>query len=252
MDPYERWDDWEWEKAVQEVGGGNSSWNFRGQREQEDRKKSPIKMDKLSHFWTGGQKRILLAAFLFLTIFFSAQGEDPLSQGIYALYSKAGQTDYYTALTDMAKEAVGLGGMPLESMPVDATMKGKFLPPLSGPVEAGFGIKGDDGKVHEGIDVGSSLGAKVIAPYPGVVSSVGEDPQLGKIVKLDYGDGWTGVLGNLGDVLVVEGQKVTMGDQIGTVGLSAPLKKPWLHIELRKNNKPVNPIPYFIPTGQKS
>ena len=250
MDPFERWDDWEWEKAVQNLGQKNgdpgSSWKSHSSRRKE---KAGAKRKELLHFWTGGQKRTVLAAVFFLTVFFSAQGEDILSKGIYTVYQKSAESNYYGTLTGMAKEALGLGGIQLGAMPVDAKMKEKFLPPISGPVEAEFGIVGEGNKTHEGIDVGSSLGTKVVAPYAGVVTGVGEDAQLGKIIKLDYGDGWSGVLGNLGDVLVKEGDKVDMGQEIGTVGLSAPLKKTWLHIELRKNNKPVNPIPYFIPAS---
>ncbi|MCO5385796.1 MAG: M23 family metallopeptidase [Desulfosporosinus sp.] len=124
--------------------------------------------------------------------------------------------------------------MPSESVPVDFKMKGKFLPPISGPVMAGFGDVGSDDSVHQGIDVGSALGIPVVTPASGVVTIVGEDPQLGKMVKIDFGDGWTTVLGNLGEIKVEKGQRIEKGQVVGTVGLSAPLKKPWLHFELRK------------------
>lgn len=249
MDPFERWDDWEWEKAVQALGqkkgSGSPPWRERGS----GRKNRPAgKRDFLS-FWTGGQKRTVLAAVLFLTVFFSANGQDIVSKGIYSAYRTSRSADYYATLTGMAKEALGLGGASLTAMPVDSKMKGKFMPPVSGPVEAGFGITNAEGRVHEGIDVGSSLGTKVVSPYNGVVTEVGKDSQLGNVVKIDYGDGWSGVLGNLGDILVRKGDKVDIGQQIGTVGLSAPLQKPWLHIELRKDNKAVDPLPYFISTA---
>ena len=91
----------------------------------------------------------------------------------------------------------------------------------------------------------NALGSPVVSPAAGVVTTVGQDAQLGKIIKLDFGDGWTSVLGNFGDISVVKGQKVTKGSALGTVGLSAPIKKPWLHFELRKDNVPVNPLPYL-------
>jgi murein DD-endopeptidase MepM/ murein hydrolase activator NlpD len=135
-------------------------------------------------------------------------------------------------------------------------MKGQFLPPISGKVVAAFGDVGEGGNnakgsIHNGIDVEPvehALGAQVVSPAAGVVTTVGEDSQLGKIVKVDFGDGWTTVLGNFGDISVVKGQQIEKGSVLGTVGLSAPLKKPWLHFELRKNNVPVNPLPYLTPS----
>ena len=193
-----------------------------------------------------------MAAFLFLTVFFSARGTDPVSRAVHAVYRGAiGSGDYYASLNVMAKQTMGLGN-PVKSVPVDAKMQGKFLPPLSGPVMAGFGKVGNDGKgsIHNGIDVGSALGIPVVAPYRSVVTFVGDDVQLGRLVKLDFGDGWSAWLGNLGDVSVVRGARVEAGDQIGTVGLSAPLKKPWLHFELRHNNQPVDPLPYLVSTAK--
>lgn len=252
MNPYERWDDWEWERAAQEVGRDYPSRSFwRSSRDSGDMKKG---WGGILNYWTGGQKKTLLAALFFLTLFFSSHGTDFLSQGIYTAYQKAMDNgNYYASLTAMAKDTIGLGGLREQAMPVDAKMQGKFYPPISGPVVAGFGQVSNDekGTVHNGIDVGSSLGTPVVSPYYGAVLSVGVDPQIGKFVKIDCGDGWSTILGNLGDVSVTKGQKVNQGEIIGTVGLSAPLKQPWLHFELRKNDKPLNPLPYLAPASAK-
>lgn len=155
-------------------------------------------------------------------------------------------------MNGMAKEALGIGSGGVKATEVDAKMKGKFIPPLSGPITAAFGTTDSQGKgsIHNGIDIGSALGIPVVSPYKGVVTQVGEDPQLGRLVKLDFSDGWTAVLANLGDVSVQKGQAVKAGDVVGTVGLSAPLKKPWLHFELRKDGQPVNPLPYLTSTAK--
>ncbi|MDA8228153.1 MAG: peptidoglycan DD-metalloendopeptidase family protein [Desulfitobacterium hafniense] len=248
MNPFERWDDWEWEKAAREVGRErgirSSGWEIKSERSQKG-----SKLTSLVNNFTRFQKRSLLAALMFLTVVFSAQGEDFISKGVYKVYRSAmGSGNYYASLNSMAKEVFSLGGIQTKSTPVDAKMQGKFLPPISGPVVAGFGQASADGKgtLHNGIDVSSSLGIPVVSPYLGAVTAVGEDPQLGKIVKLDLGDGWSATLGNLGDIYVKQGQKVEGGQMIGTIGLSAPLKKPWLHFELRKNGKPVDPLPYLV------
>ena len=249
MNPYERWDDWEWERAAQEVGkesGISPRW-----KPKHSKPNFKTGGGDFIKQLTNGQKRVLMAALAFLTLFFSAYSQDPISQAIHSVYRNAmNGKNLYTAMNGMAKEAVGLGDLKPASVPVDVTMQGRFFPPVSGPVVAGFGETSKDEKgktiTHYGIDVGSALGVSVVAPDIGVVTSTGIDPQLGKIVKLDHGDGWTSVLGNLGDVNVQKGSRVQKGEVIGTVGLSAPLKKPWLHFEIRKNNQAVNPLPYIF------
>ncbi|TGE32014.1 M23 family metallopeptidase [Desulfosporosinus sp. Sb-LF] len=261
MNPFERWDDWEWERAIHEVGKeqgrGKSAPRFNPQL---GRYRNPVKTgwgNWLNH-WNGTQKRSLISAIVFLLIFFSANSSDPFSQMIHSVYRSAmDSANYYDSLNGMAKDALSMGGVGSKDVPVDAKMKGQFLPPISGQVVAGFGEKGEGGSnavgsIHNGIDVESALGIPVIAPASGIVTLVGEDPQLGKIVKLDLGDGWTTVLGNLGGISVQKGQRIEKGNVLGTVGLSAPLKKPWLHFELRKNNQPVNPIPYLVPPKTKN
>lgn len=255
MNPFERWDDWEWERAIQEVGKEQGRGKSTPRYNQHGRQRSSAKRGWGNFFnhWNGTQKRTILAALLFLMVFFSANSSDRGSLAVHSIYRSAMDSgNYYTALNSMAKEALSLGGVPNESVAVDLKMKGKFVPPISGPVMAGFGDVGSDDSVHQGIDVGSALGIPVVTPASGVVTLVGEDPQVGKVVKVDFGDGWTTVLGNLGEISVQKGQRIEKGQAVGTIGLSAPLKKPWLHFELRKNNQPVNPIPYLIPPETKN
>ena len=249
MGPFERWDDWEWERAAHEVGrehGMKPRW--------EPANPPPTRRGGWERFfrhWSGAQKRTLLAALLLITVALSARNNDPFSEKIYAAYKGVMATDYYTTLNSMVKEVAGMSGGPAVSTLVDAKMQGKFLPPVSGPVVAGFGLTNSDkSQTHQGIDVGSALGVPVVSPYSGVVTQVSEEQQLGRVVKLDFGDGWSAVLGNLGEITVKKGQKVNKGEIIGTVGLSAELKKPWLHFELRKNNRPLNPLPYLVPSAK--
>jgi hypothetical protein len=250
MNPYERWDDWEWERAAQEVGRErgirNENWPRKRTYPSRQRKLEPL------YTWTGMQKKATLSVIFFLLIFFASKGEDFLSKGVYSVYRGTVESgDIYASMNGMALQVLGISGIETKNTPVDAKMKGKFIPPVSGRVMAGFGGADSSGQasIHNGIDVGSALGIPVVSPYQGVITFIGEDPQLGRMIKLDFGDGWTGVLGNLGDVTVQKGQKVEAGKVLGTVGLSAPLKKTWLHFELRKDGKAVDPLPYLVPSN---
>jgi len=69
---------------------------------------------------------------------------------------------------------------------------------------------------------------------------------LGNVIKINFGNGWEGVIGNLGDIQVKKGDPVTMGMKLGTVGISSLRQKPWLYLELSKDGKAVNPLLYLI------
>ncbi|MDR3271467.1 MAG: M23 family metallopeptidase [Peptococcaceae bacterium] len=251
MDPYERWDDWEWEKALQEVS------RERGYRDQRRSSTLPPQTNRqrlggLFNQWNSLQRRTLLAGVLLITLVVSARHTDSLSQGVYALYKGAMAPNYYTTLNGMAQDVLQISRNAQGDLAVDARMVGKLMAPVSGQVMAPFGAADPvTQSKHAGIDVNSALGVKVVAPYSGVVRAVAQDAQLGNTVQLDLGDGWTCLLGNLGDVYVVEKQRVLQGEFIGSVGLSAALKKPWLHLELRCNQQPVDPMPYLIRPAAK-
>jgi septal ring factor EnvC (AmiA/AmiB activator) len=102
------------------------------------------------------------------------------------------------------------------------------------------------GEKSKGIEIESSIGTPVLCPEEGVILEVSENEKMGRMVRINFGNGWEGVLGNLGDVTVKQGDPVSMGYKIGTVGIGSLREKPWLYLELLKNGKPVNPIPYLI------
>ena len=72
MNPFERWDDWEWERAIHEVGKEQGQGKAAPRSNQQPgRNRSPTKLgwgDVFKH-WNGTQKRTLLAATLFLLVF---------------------------------------------------------------------------------------------------------------------------------------------------------------------------------------
>lgn len=248
MNPFERWDDWEWEKAAHEIGRGQR-YNDRfydegrgGRRYYSSGKESKNVLDK----WTGSQKRVALSALMFLTIVFSARGGDFVSQNVYSVYRTGMDSgNLYTTLNSMAKEAMGI---PVEedSMKVNVQIQGIFYPPIAGAVKVGFQGKDFNGESSKGIEIESSLGSPVLCPEEGVVLEVSENDKLGRIIRINFGNGWEGLLGNMGEVTVKQGDPVSMGLKLGTVGISSVRQKPWLYLELIKDNQPVNPITYLI------
>jgi len=96
--------------------------------------------------------------------------------------------------------------------------------PVKGWVTSGFGPRvspfTEKPAWHDGLDIGAAANAPVQAPAQGRVTSVGFDPKLGNVVKLDHGFGIETLYGHLAKTLVKEGQRVKRGDVVGLVGSS--------------------------------
>lgn len=247
MNPFERWDDWEWEKAAQEIGrsyrydNGYERTGRVGRRYHIHRNPSEGFLDK----FTGSQKRVVLSALLFLTIVFSARGEDFVSRSVYSFYKTGMDSgNLYVALNSMVKEAMGIASE--ENIPVDSQLQEIFYPPVAGKVKVGFQGKDYYNNPSNGIEIESSLGTPVLCPEEGVVLEINESGSLGKVIRINFGNGWEGVLGNLAEVTVSQGDPVFMGLKLGTVGLNPTHQNPWLYFEILKNGEPVNPLNYLI------
>ncbi|MFA6808902.1 MAG: peptidoglycan DD-metalloendopeptidase family protein [Eubacteriales bacterium] len=247
MNPMERWDEWEWEKAANEIGkeyGGKEYNNnvYSGKRYAFATNKNQRDILKK---WSATQKKVTLSALLFLTIIFAANSDDIISKGVYIAYkSGMDNASAYPVLNSMVKDAMGMENS--GSIPVQAGIEGIFYPPVAGTVKVGFNGIGLDGNISQGVEIESAIGTPVLCPEEGVILDVVVDIKQGKSVRINHGNGWETILANLGDVAVEKGQPVSMGTKIGTVGLSEVHKKTWLYMELLKDGKAVNPLPYLI------
>ena len=96
-------------------------------------------------------------------------------------------------------------------------------------------------QTHNGIDM---AGTTVVAVYDGKVKTVSENAVDGKKVVIEHKDGFVSTFCSLGSVSVTVGQTVKAGEKIGTCGNTATCEKydtPYVHFELKKNGKIVNP-----------
>ena len=87
---------------------------------------------------------------------------------------------------------------------------------------------------------GGDLGKPVVAAAPGTVITavLGKDkPSYGQYVVIDHGNGESTLYGHLDSVLVVVGQAVQAGTQLGTVGETGNASGPHLHFEERRRRQ---------------
>jgi murein DD-endopeptidase MepM/ murein hydrolase activator NlpD len=102
-------------------------------------------------------------------------------------------------------------------------------------------------KFHEGIDFSAPTGTPIYATGNGRVSYVHySNGGYGNRLEIDHGFNYKTVYAHLSKFAVKKGEKVRRGQIIGYVGNTGKSTAPHLHYEVRKNNRPVNPIYYFF------
>ena len=102
---------------------------------------------------------------------------------------------------------------------------------------------------HPGIDIKADRTTIVKSVADGTVKSIKNDPRYGLTVTIEHADGYTSVYSSLLTAeFVKEGEKVTQGQTIGTVGNSAVFEVTednHLHFELLKDGSNINPEIYL-------
>jgi murein DD-endopeptidase MepM/ murein hydrolase activator NlpD len=96
---------------------------------------------------------------------------------------------------------------------------------------------------HPGIDIAVPIGTKVLAAGNGRVAVISEDAEYGLAVRVTHSDGYETLYAHLSRVIVKEGQLVAGGEQIALSGNSGRSTAPHLHVEVRRNGTPVDPLP---------
>ena len=100
---------------------------------------------------------------------------------------------------------------------------------------------------HDGLDFSAPLGTEIYAAGDGVVESASRSSYgYGNKITIDHGYGYKTVYAHMHKFKVRKGQKVSRGQEIGSVGNSGLSTSPHLHYEVIRNDRKVNPIYYFF------
>ena len=137
--------------------------------------------------------------------------------------------------------------------------KADSIPPLTLPIKnlsyvqvgASVGMKHNPvynlQMQHEGLDLIAPQGAKVYAAAAGRVTKVTRSRKgLGNEVEIDHGNGYVTKYSLLGDISVSQGRTVSLGQVVGTVGVSTFILAPHLHFEVRYNGEVQDPINFLF------
>lgn len=138
--------------------------------------------------------------------------------------------------TSRAKE-----NSPTEEMKADGPhpifkwpIRGKVIENFK-PGRGGFG----------GITIQAEPGAAIRAVAAGKVVYAGQMRGYGQIVIVDHGDGYASVYANDGKLRVKEGKKVRAAQRLATVGKADPSGHAEIFFQLRRNERPIDPLPYL-------
>jgi len=127
--------------------------------------------------------------------------------------------------------------------------KGRLKLPLNGPILNKFGRKRvkeyDSYIVYNGINVKATKGTHVKAVFDGKILFAGELEGYGNLVIVGHGNKYHSLYGHLDDINVSVNKVVKTGEIIGLSGDSGSLEGEVLYFELRKNGKPIQPLPWF-------
>ena len=119
--------------------------------------------------------------------------------------------------------------------------QGVFSWPVEGEIITEFGPSAR-GVHNDGVNIAAKEGSVVGAAAKGRVAFVGANiKSFGRLVLIKHDGGIITAYAHLGDIAVKEGEVVTVGQAIGSIGKSGRVESPQLHFEIRKSRQPVDP-----------
>jgi murein DD-endopeptidase MepM/ murein hydrolase activator NlpD len=163
---------------------------------------------------------------------FELNGCQPPSKIAFIPVGKISQTPASTPVSSTTPNtsptpATKLGGYPLPGELRVTLPYGWQINPITGDVF-----------FHSGMDLATAVGTPVKAIAPGTVVFANAQGTYGKLVIISHNGGLQTRYAHLENIQVSVGQKVQLGDEIGTVGTTGKptSKEPHLHFEVRTSS----------------
>ncbi len=101
-------------------------------------------------------------------------------------------------------------------------------------------------RMHEGIDIITEVGTKVISSGKGKVAFAGYRGSYGLTVEIDHGFGYRTLYAHLSRSLVKKGETVNRGDLIATTGNTGLSTGPHLHYEVEHDGVKQDPVKFIF------
>ena len=132
--------------------------------------------------------------------------------------------------------------------------KGKLQLPAQGRRHLSFGQKTTYGTLSKGVGIQTRPGGTVVSPSDGLIVYAGEFRTYGQLLIISPGGGYHILLAGLSQIDVQVGQSVLMGEPVGTMAAKMPAGQdggPVLTVEFRKDQRPIDPDPWWADASRK-
>ncbi|WP_217170081.1 peptidoglycan DD-metalloendopeptidase family protein [Streptomyces sp. AC512_CC834] len=128
---------------------------------------------------------------------------------------------------------------------------GDWAWPVLAAMGTRYGVAGSmwSSGFHTGTDFPAAAGTPVKAVANGRVASATSGGPYGRHVLIDHGGGLASLYAHLSRMQVQSGAGVLRGQVIGAVGATGNTTGPHLHLEARRNGRPVNAEAYLFDDG---
>lgn len=145
---------------------------------------------------------------------------------------------------------------PAEEKSIEVKKEVTFVKPVEGEIICGYAkdnlIYSETLKewiTHTAVDIKAEKTSVIKSAADGVIKTIVNDPRYGLTVVVSHDEGYETVYSNLLTAeFVVEGEEITQGQTIGTVGNTAAFESSMeyhLHFELLKDGEYLDPTIYF-------
>ncbi len=120
--------------------------------------------------------------------------------------------------------------------------RGSLARPVRGEIITSYGQELSKGVTSKGLVIKTRGQAQVISPYDGSVIFSGPFKGYGNLIIIEHDNEYVSLLAGMGLVDTQIGQMVLAGEPVGIMPEGDSAK---LYVEIRKNQKPINPQPWF-------
>jgi len=149
--------------------------------------------------------------------------------------------DPLSAEKDTAPQATPRKSLPPAFLDGDikfAQSRGRLIAPVTGKLVQRYS------QAHPGLSVETISESQVLAPTAGRVEFAGPFKNYDNVVIMNVGDGYFLLLTGLGSVTVQSDMQLSAGEPVGLMPVNSQSKAK-LYIEVRQNQKTIDPLPWF-------
>ena len=119
---------------------------------------------------------------------------------------------------------------------------GQFVRPVLGELLTSYGQELSKGVTSKGIVFKTRPSAQVVAPYDGTVVFSGPFKGYGNLIIISHNADLISLIAGMQNVDTENGQMLLAGEPVGLMPDTDTAK---LYMEIRKNKKPINPLPWL-------